>query len=218
VSAAYYRKEEAITLYSIAIAKLLLEAYKILDVKLTDQDRAEYKKLLRALTDFRLLTDPYEAEFAGKVIESAQRLRGLLQSSAQALPTNSGLERGILALGAATRRFISQVERLEHSIRSNLDLIVANLESGVKPNDSDKELLAHWKRHGYPDRVLSGNTHLKVAEIQWQGYRMEFLLALGHLRGEFSILLSALCELTTTELPDELASLTPGIESISGNT
>lgn len=205
-------------MYPIVIAKLLLDAYKILDVKLTDQDQTEYKKLLRALTDFRLLTDPYEAEFAGKVIESAQRLRALLQSSAQALPTSSGLERGILALGEATRQFISQVERIEHSIRSKLDLIVTNLESGIEPNDSDKKLLAYWKRNGYPDRVLSGNTHLNVTEIQWEGYRLEFLLALGHLRGEFSVLLSSLCELTTTELPVELASLTPGIESISGDT
>jgi hypothetical protein len=198
----------------IGIAKLALDAFKLLDGKFSNRDVAEYKKLLRALTDFRLLTSPYNAEYAGSVIESVERLRALLHSAAQTLPEHSGLERGILALGQATRQFISEVEAIEADIRHKLDLIEANANSGIEADESQKKFLQHWKRLGYPDRVLRGNHDLNATEIWRPLHQIQFLLSLGHLRGEFGFLLSAMCEIMTIELPAELASLTPGIDDI----
>jgi hypothetical protein len=200
---------------AVGIAKLAIEAVKLLDGKFTNRDVAEYKRLLRALTDFRLLTSRYNAEYAGPVIESAQRLRSLLNSNVQTLPENSGLERGFLALGQVARQFISQVDALEADIRHNLDLIVINSEQGIEPDGSSKRFLQHWQRVGYPDRVLRGNHKLNVTDIWYEGYRMIFLLSLGELRGQFGFVLSQMCEIMSIELPQELASLTPGIAELT---
>jgi hypothetical protein len=94
-------EEFHVTIDPISLTKLFLDALKLLDGKFTDHDQREYTKLLRALTDFRLLTSANEAEYAGAVISSAQNLRELFKSAAQALPQKSGLERGTyLLLGA----------------------------------------------------------------------------------------------------------------------
>jgi hypothetical protein len=202
---------------TISVIKLLLDAFKLLDGKFTNTDQKDFGKLLRALTDFRLLTSPNEAEYAGSVIASAQKLRELLSATAQGLADQSGLERGVLALGAIARHFLTEVERIEGSIRHQLDLIVTNAEAGVQPDASSAQLLAHWKRNGYPNHVLRDNYRLNVMSIEWEGYRIQFLLALGALRGQFGITLSSLCELMHIELPEELASLTPGLDSLSSD-
>lgn len=198
----------------LTVVKLLLDAVKLLDGKFTDDDQKAYKKLLREMTDYRLLTSPNNAEYAGAVIASAEELRKLLVSTAAALPEKSGLERGILALGKTVRQFLSEVEAIEGGIRHQLHLIETNAESGLQPDESSARLLSHWKRNGYPECLLRGNFNLNVMQIQWEGYRIQFLVALGMLRGQFGVLLSALCELTSTELPDDLASLTPGLDAL----
>ncbi len=107
----------------ITAIKLFLDALRLLDGKFTDHDQKEYTKLLRALADFRLLTSPNEAEYAGSVISSAQKLRELLNTTSQAQSMRSGLVSGVLALGQSTRQFLTQVEGIERSIRHQLDLI-----------------------------------------------------------------------------------------------
>ncbi|MEW6738190.1 MAG: hypothetical protein AB1489_43350 [Acidobacteriota bacterium] len=203
---------------TIAVAKLLLDAVKLLDGKFTDHDQKEYRKLLRGLTDYRLLTSPYNAEYAGAVIASAQELREFLVSTAQALPEKSGLEQGILALGRTVRQFLSEVDSIESDIRHQLQIIETNTASGVQLDESSTNLLTHWKRNGYPGCLLGNNYNLNVMKIEWEGYRIQFLVALGTLRGQFGVPLSALCELMSTELPDDLASLTPGLEALQKDT
>jgi hypothetical protein len=199
---------------ALPVIKLLFDAIKLLDGKFTNTDKKDFRKLVRALTDFRLLTTPNEAEYAGAVIASAQKLRELLSTTAQALSEQSGLERGVLALGEIVRQFLTEVEHVEAEIRRQLDLIVANNEAGVQADESSSRLLAHWNRHGYPNFILRGNYNLNVMSIEWEGFRIQFLLALGTLRGQFGILLSSLCEVMHSELPEQLASLTPGLDAL----
>lgn len=204
----------AMALEHISIVKILVDILKMLWPTLTDEDRREFTKLIRALTNYRILTSAMEAEYAGSVISSAQNLRQLLHSTAQALPEHSELANGILSLGGIVRQFITEVERIEANIRHQLDLIVANKEDGLEPDDSNLRFLKHWTRHGYPQKVLRDNHNLNVTQIEWEGYRIQFLLALGALRGQFSLLLSLLCETMHFELPKELAALTPGIDEL----
>jgi hypothetical protein len=95
--------------------------------------------------------------------------------------------------------------------------MASNMEAGVQPDESGANFLAHWKRNGYPECVLRDNYKLNVMNIEWEGYRIQFLVALGNLRGQVGILLSALCEVMSTELPEELASLTPGLGPLEGD-
>ncbi len=53
--------------------------------------------------------------------------------------------------------------------------------------------------------------------IEWEGSRFQFLLALGNLRGQVGVFLSGLCEVMATELPEQLASLTPGLEGLASH-
>jgi len=159
--------------------ELFLKALKFLDGKFTDEDQIEYTKLLRALTDYRLLTSPNEAEYAGSVIASAQKLREQLNTTAQTLSMNSGMECGVLALGKTVRQFLSDMDSIESSIRNELDLVAANSEAGIQIDESRRKLLEHWQRNGYPEHVLLGNHKLNVMSIEWEGHRMKFLGALG---------------------------------------
>lgn len=197
---------------AISTGKLLLDAVKFLDGKLSDKDQAAYRKFLRELTNYRMLTSTFEVEYAGSVVASAERLRQLIVETTAALPEKSGLESGLFALGSVVRRFLSTVDEVEASIRHELDLLEENSMAGVDPDPSRQAFLDGWKRAGYPERVLRDNHRLNVMQIQWPLYQMHFTMALGQLRGEFAVILSALCESTLIELPEPLASLTPGVE------
>ncbi len=199
----------------IAVGKALLDVVKFVDGKMSDADGIVYRDFLRKLTDYRLFTSEFEAEYAGAVIEAAQRLRQLIVSSTTSLPANSKLENAFLGLGTAARSFITTIDRIESSIRHELDLIEANAEAGITPDPSRDRFLQAWKRKGYPERVLRDNPRLNVMEIEWPGYQMQFLLALGQLRGRFGIILETLCEASHIELPEPLASLTPDLDSVT---
>jgi hypothetical protein len=192
----------------LTITGLLIDLLKL--IKTTNKDQEVFVRLLRRLADFGLLTQPFKAEYAGAVVDSAERLRTVLNSAAQEFSVNSQIVQGVLALGKVTRQFLNAIDGIEYEIRQLLDLFALNKKAGYLHEDQD-EFLSHWIRCGYPDRVLRNNQGLSVMDIWWELHKIKFFMVLGEFRGRFGLVLSSLCELTTTELPDDLASLTPGV-------
>jgi len=201
----------------VTLGKLVFDLTKFFDGKLSDSDQATFVTFLRKLVDFRVLTDPYESEYAGAVIHSVQDLRNLITESTVALKQNTKLDSAFFALGTAARLFISSVDEIENAIRSNLDGLVKNLLIGVNPDKSQKEFFETWKRLGYPEKILRGNYNLNTCNIEYEGYKQRFILALGEFRGNFGLILSTLCEATHNPLPEPLAKLTPDIEELVAN-
>jgi len=185
----------------VTLGKLVFDLTKFFDGKLSDSDQATFVTFLRKLVDFRVLTDPYESEYAGAVIHSVQDLRNLITESTVALKQNTKLDSAFFA----------------NAIRSNLDGLVKNLLIGVNPDKSQKEFFETWKRLGYPEKILRGNYNLNTCNIEYEGYKQRFILALGEFRGNFGLILSTLCEATHNPLPEPLAKLTPDIEELVAN-
>jgi hypothetical protein len=170
-----------------------------------------FEAFLVDLTDYGVLTQPFDAEYAGAAIESVERLRKLVVEIAKKLSPR--LRDPFLTLGTAAREFLTRVDAIDRSIRRFLDPIEKNRKAKVQLDDHEIELLEHWKSLDYPDRVLRRNYRLNITEMQGPN-QYDFLIALGAFREAYKIILGGLCSATATELPPPLASLTPGLEEL----
>lgn len=104
----------------ITAGKALFDVLRYVDGKLTDKDDAAYRKFLRHLTDYRMLTSEFEAEYAGAVIKSAEQLRKSILDTTGDLSDSSKLEEAFFALGQAVRRFLSPSTQLKNQFAMNL--------------------------------------------------------------------------------------------------
>jgi hypothetical protein len=128
-----------------SVGKTLFEVIKFIDGKLSNKDNTVYKQFLRELTDYQVLTNAYEVEYAGSVIKSIENLRQAINSRTQELHETSKLEDAFFLLGEITRHFLTTVRKIERSIRKNLELAE---ENGPAVDASSKQLFATWKKLG----------------------------------------------------------------------
>lgn len=176
------------------------------DLSAADTDAAE--NLLRELAVYRLLYYPHESEYAGEVVQAADRLRGRLGEVARSFSTTStgsALAKATLAMAGICSDFLSEIKRLSLEIKRNYELDKANMEAGIQLMDDQVARVRHYDRVGGAD--LFANRNLNVMDIQPPGYQFTFLEALGKLRGRFGMVLSMFCQEATTTLPDELVPL-----------
>lgn len=183
------------------------------EIDLTDHDRRAYERLLKKLANRRVLNEPEDSEWVGEVVKSIQVIRSDVADALNEVGESSKIVEPLLALQAATHRFLTKVKSISEQLKHNVALSKQNKEAGVQLQQDQEELIRHYNIFGPPD--LMENTQLNLSHVKPVGYQIAFAEALGRFRGEVASMLSVLCSLTTTSLPGPLVALAPRPESQS---
>lgn len=139
---------------------------------LDSPDTLVVEQLLRSLSNYRVLYDPYESEYAGAVIQAIQRLRETLGDvSGKFSNTESGsaFASGVLSLQGICADFLTTAKQISSIIEHDYNLTKRNMEAGLPLKDDQIRRMEHYESLGGAD--LFSNGKLNVMQIEPPGYQ-----------------------------------------------
>ena len=188
-----------------------------LSYDLPKTEQAMFTTLLRDFASHRVLYEPYQSEYAGKVVSSVIGLRSKIEAVIKGLGQSSKLADGLMALSYICAKFLTETKNISEKLIYDTELTRENLNSGAikKGGGIHDDLinnLEHYDRIGGPD--LMSNKRINVMDIVPPDYQHRFLTNLGEFRGAFGLFIMTLAGQTGCIIPDQLKPIITFEETI----